>query len=99
MENLIVLAWLGELLGAAGKPALMLAGNLVAGAVQKHLVHKLPNDAIPYVNTALSTGALMLTGDSPGEASVMGAGAAMFAKLVQTAGKRGIERSKRRRYG
>ena len=90
METYILFAWLDFI----PNEIKMLVLNLGLGTVQKHVISKLPNDFIPYVNTAVSTGAYMAMGNDFGTSLQLGGGTAMVAKLIQTAGKRGIQLNK-----
>jgi hypothetical protein len=58
---------------------------LAMGLIQKHAIKKLPNDVIPYVNTAVSIGGYgLLTGDW-GQAVEVGLKASGVATLAHQA--------------
>lgn len=90
MESFILFAWLDFI----PDQIKMLAFNLGLGSIQKHVISKLPNDFIPYINTAASTGIFMAMGNDFQTSMYLGGGTAMVAKLLQTAGKRGIQAKK-----
>jgi len=89
--DVVTFAFLGGLFAKIPPEALAIGGNLIAGSVQKHLMSRLPNDFIPYVNTALGTGLLLATGVDFGTALTGGLAAMGGAKLLHTGGKRVVE--------
>jgi hypothetical protein len=96
MEEQLVLAYImfASFLDFIPKEFLFFGANMLVSSAEKHLMPWLPNDAIPYIGTALTTGAFMLAGDDFGTAATKGGATAMFGKLLQTVGKRTIQARK-----